>query len=311
MQKFNRVYSLTVDVDDGTSLSPLREPFRSIHAQAADKTVTITLPYTLEFRIVRRQVTSAQIASFKIYNLGKNVRDAIQKDFYKSQQFRRITLYAGYDSPDGKFVPKVYDGTVLSAFSYRVDRNWVTEIEAYDGGLQRAASQVALALPAGATTRDILFRLSNSIINLSAKPLIGQFPKVSSRGQVLFGNAWDLMVQLSQGLAFIDSGQVKVLNYDEWIEGELETISLENGLLGAPRRTQTMLEFDLLFEPRLTVGQIIKLESSTQPLYNHDWRIVGIEHRGTISPSVAGECTTSVLMVFTDKQLNKRVAYHG
>lgn len=308
MQKFNRVYLMKVEGDDGTSLTSLAEPFRSNHAEAADKMITITLPYTVEFRIVRRQLTSSQSGNFKIYNLGKNVRDAIQKDIFQRSQYRRIEFYAGYDSPDGKFVPLVFNGTVLTAFSYRVDRNWVTEIEAYDGMWQRVnGNNVSLSLAPNTSTRDVLFQLATSLPNLTGQPLIGQFPTTSPRGQVLFGNAWDLLVQQSQGLAFIDSNQLKVLNWNEFITSDLETLSWENGLLGAPKRTETMLEFDMIFEPRLTVGQILNLNSLTQPIYNHDWKVMGFEHRGTISPSVAGECLTSVSLWFTQRQFNRRV----
>jgi hypothetical protein len=153
----------------------------------------------------------------------------------------------------------------------------------------------------------VLSLLANQLPNMNGTPLIGDFPTVSPRGQVLFGNAWDLMVQQSKGLAFIDNNQLKVLNWNEYVTGELATISADSGLLGAPKRTETTLEFDLIFEPRLTLRQIVMLNSSTQPLYNHEWMVLALEHRGTISPSVAGECLTSVTLWFTPAQQNRRL----
>lgn len=59
----------------------------------------------------------------------------------------------------------------------------------------------------------------------------------------------------------------------------------------------------MLFEPRLTVGQLVRVESTTNRQYNRDWKVLGFEHRGIISPSVAGECVTSVRLWFTPEDL--------
>jgi hypothetical protein len=51
------------------------------------------------------------------------------------------------------------------------------------------------------------------------------------------------------------------LNNNECIEGSIQLITAESGLLESPRRSDTQLVFKILFEPRLRVGQILQLES--------------------------------------------------
>jgi hypothetical protein len=298
MEKFNRIYSLKVEVDNGVNTSPLRPEF------SANKNVEITLPYTVEFQISRRSLTSAQTGTFRVYNLGADVRSAIQKDVFQFTQLRAIQFRAGYDSPNGKFAPIVFNGTVLTAYSWREGENWITEIEAFDGGYQMAnANNVSLTLSPGAAASSVITQLAQQLPNLTGTPIVGSFPSTNLRGEVLFGNAWSLIVQKSNGLATIDNGQVKALNYNEVIQGEIPLISSETGLLGSPKRTTSTLEFDMIFEPRLTVGQIVRLESSTNRQFSRNWKVLGFDHQGTISPAVGGDCLTSVRLWFTTQDL--------
>jgi hypothetical protein len=55
-----------------------------------------------------------------------------------------------------------------------------------------------------------------------------------------------------------------------------------------------MLDFEMLFEPRLTIGQTVQLKSDTNRIFNGIYKVMGFEHSGTISDAVAGPCKTSV-----------------
>lgn len=299
MQKFDRVYSLSVEVDDGVNTSPLRREF------TANKSLTITLPITLEFDIVRQGLASAQTATFKLYNLSAKTRNAIQKDYYNFTQLRAIQFRAGYYSPAGDFKPLVFNGTVKTAYSYRRGVDFITEIEAYDGGFAMSnVNNVSFTLEAGATGRDTLLRLSK-LMNLPGAPIIGNFPTVNKRGEVMFGNAWQLIQQKSGFLACIDNGQVKALALKEVIAGSIPVISKQTGLLGSPQRGDSRLEFEMIFEPRLTLFQLVKLESESQPLYNRNWKVYGLRHSGTISPRVGGEAITKVSLWFSEEDFTE------
>ncbi len=297
MLKFNRVYSLKVEADDGSDTAvPL--------AQRANKNVEITLPNTIEFTVLRQALGSSQTATFRIYNLAENVRNALQKDLSQVQQLRAIQFRCGYETSTSATLPLVFNGTVLIALSYREKTDWITEIEAYDGGWQMAnANNVAQTLGPGASAASIIAELARRLLGTSGAPIVGDFPTINKRGEVLFGNVWSLIQQKSNGLAFIDNGQVKALNYHEVFIGQVPLLSAESGLLGSPKRTKTSLEFDLIFEPRLSVGQIVELRSSSNTQFNRKWKVMGFEHKGTVSPVTCGESITSVKLWLTDKQL--------
>lgn len=298
MRKFNRVYSLSVEVGQGVITSENRRN------PSSARNVEITLPYTVEFVIERRTLTSAQRGTFKVYNLGADVRAAIQKDVFDYTDFRAIQFRAGYQSPEGWFRPLVFNGSVLTCYSYREGKDWITEIEAFDGGWQMAnANSISQSVAPGTSSATTITQLAKQLGNMSGTPIVGDFPATNLRGEALFGNAWTLITQKSNGLAFIDNGQVKALNYNEVFRGPIPVISAETGLLGSPKRTTSSLEFDMIFEPRLTVGQLVEVQSVANPQFNRPWKVLGFEHRGIISPAVAGDCLTSVRLWFTPEDL--------
>ena len=153
------------------------------------------------------------------------------------------------------------------------------------------------------TTAEVVRMLSEQLPHTTGTPIIGNFPQKNLRGEVMFGNAWDLLIQKTNGQVTIDNGQVKALNYNEVFNGEIPVISADTGLLGSPKRTRSTLEFDMIFEPRLTVGQIVLVESLANRAYNRPWKVQGFNHRGTISPAVGGDCLTSVSLWFTVEDL--------
>jgi hypothetical protein len=309
MEKFNRVYSLSVEVDNGVNTSPLLAGTRIAAGTnkvsggedfRANKSVTIGLPFTIEFDIDRRGVAGAQTGVFRIYNLAAQTRNIIHKDQFLVQQLRAIQFRAGYESPAGDFMPMVFNGTVRSAYSYRSGVNFITEINAYDGGWQMTNNnQVAVSLPRGVTVRQSMIEISKFLTGLSEAPIFGIFDTTTKRGETLFGNAWLLLQQMSGFLATIDNSQLKVLAQNEVIEGPLPIISPASGLLGSPMRGDKTLDFEMIFEPRLTIFQIVQLVSFTQPQYNRFWKIQSLKHRGMISPRVSGDCLTSVSLFFT------------
>jgi len=297
MQKLGRVYSLKVEVDTGIAgVSPLRPEFQ------ANKNVTITLPYTVEFEISRQNQSFAQTATFRIFNLSEVTRNALQKDRWRYQN-RAIQFRAGYESPSGNFMPLAFNGQVLQAYSWRRGVDFITEIEAFDGGLAQTLGTVAFTQKAGASAAETVTKLATLLPFQSGVPIVGSFPVTNLRGEVFFGNTWQFILQKTKGQACIDNGQVKALNLNEVIEGGLPLISSDTGLLGSPKRGEQTLDCEMLFEPRLTLNQKVRLESTTVRQYNREWKVIGFDHRGMISPSVAGDCITNVRLFFTQTDL--------
>lgn len=292
MDKFLRVYSLKVEVDSGV------EELVSLPAGTTNAVntanVEITLPYTVKFSVNRTGLGSIQEASFTIYNLSEKTRRAIQKDLFRADLFRAIQFRAGYYTPDTSGMPIIFNGQIKTAYSYRQGTDFVTVIEAFDGGWQSINTYVSATVSPGRRADDLIRFCASQFKKMTAAALVGAFPTVNKRAEVLMGNAWEIIQRKSGGRAIIDNGQVKVLNPDELIAGDLPIIDSSTGLLGSPKRQDNLLELSMIFEPRFTVWQQVTLNSSTAPDFNGVYKVLNIRHEGIISAAVGGECTTSL-----------------
>lgn len=274
--KFGRIYELKVEVEPDETGEP--QGF-----------ITLELPFTCEFSIIRQSWASAQTATFKIYNLKEETRNRIYKDRYETALYRAVQFRAGYDT----FKPLVFNGTLKQAYSYRQGVDFITELECYDGGFQMVNGFTAQTIQAGAPASKVVSDLSRTLPRIGGEPIVGAWPTQNSRGEVLFGNTWDIILGKTDGKAIIDNNQVKALSDNEVISGDIPLITSESGLLSSPRRTNATLQFDILFEPRLTLGQLVQLQSQTNRIFNGRYKVMGFEHTGTISPVVSGECKTA------------------
>lgn len=255
--------------------------------------VVFQLPLTCEFTITRMSIGSANTACFKILNLGERTRNLIYHDAFDGTRLRAVQFRAGYEN----FQPLIFNGTILQAFSYRRGTDDVTEIQCLDGGFQSVNGFTSMTVSGGQSASSVLNTLANGLPNTTGVPLIGNFPDSSPRAQVFSGSAWGIIQQISKSVASIstiDNGQVKILNEDEVVNGNIAVITPEDGLLGTPMRSGTLLQFEMLFEPRFTVGAAVQLQSMTNKIFNGTYKVLGFEHNGTISAAVDGSRRTFV-----------------
>lgn len=290
--KFGRAASLSLEVQPDAS--------------GAARNVTIDPNLTIDFYINRQALSSSQTATFHIFNLSPATRDLIYKDQYDISVFRAVQFRAGY----GNFMPLIFNGTIKWAYSDKDAKDGVTTIEAYDGGFAMTNGFTSgwgvpgQAIPSGTQASEVINFLGKSLPKISGSPIIGSFPVANKRGEVIFGNTWNLIQQKTGGLATIDNNQVKALNLNEAIDGPIPEISSDTGLLGSPRRSGYTVEWDMLFEPRLTLFQLVSVKSTFNPRYNGVFKVIGFTHQGIISPSVGGQATTRMKILYGLNDIN-------
>lgn len=292
--KFGRACKLSIEVKT-ENYAP------SSFDGSTNNNIVISPQFTVDFDIQRAALGSSQTATFKVYNLGEKTRRLIYADQYDAaNRFRAIQFRAGYVG----FTPLIFNGAIKKASSAREGVNMVTTIEAWDGAFAMAAGFTSSTVVAGTPLNEILAGLATSLPRTAGTPIVGDFSGTSGRGRVLFGNTWNIIRQESDNLAIIDNGQVKILKPNEAIRSDIPVITSVSGLLGSPARSGQTIELDMLFEPRLTLGQIVQLESITNSLYNGTYKVMGFSHKGTISPSVCGDAKTKVQLWLGTESIN-------
>lgn len=276
MDKFGRNYSLEVQAIDGSLL-------------------TIELPFTLEFDIQKNNLGSANAASFRIYNLSKNHRSALRFDAYQFGNFRSLILKAGY----GSDLSTIFNGNISQAWSVREGNNFITELQCFDGGFALTNAKTGQTAVAGTTTKEIIQRVFNDLkpYSVSTGAIGNSFnPVTISRGRPYSGATKDILNELTSKGFFINDSKAYALGDGDYIPGQFDTINSETGLIGTPLLNRTTVTIDMIFEPRLIMYQKVALKSVADAIFNRDYKVIGIQHRGMISPAVCGVATTHVTL---------------
>jgi hypothetical protein len=262
----------------------------------------INYPLTLQFDIVRSTCGDSNVGKFTVMNLAASSRKDIYMDRYATQIFRKIQLKAGYDSEPQ--LPLIFNGDIRQAFSYRNETEWVTEIEAFDVGHGRINGSINITLPKNWNSKQVIRTLIGTIPNASVGA-IGDFKLTGTRAITLSGNSWDLLKQFTYGgMLFTDLMRINALQKSEYIPNDSGTIliSSETGLIGTPRRYDGILEVEMIFEPRITVGQLVLVQSA-ETVVNGLYQVMGLHHRGLISGAFCGEARTTLSLFLGSKSL--------
>ena len=263
--------------------------------------IDITLPFTMNFRISRNTNASANTARISILNLSKDTRLKIYKDKYTFDIYKGIELRAGYgDSKET--LPIIFKGNIKQAYSQRNGVDYQTDIECYDGGFAFLNGYTSKSFAAGTSDRQILYSLVKDLPAIDMG-VIGNFEGSLPRGNAMEGATTDLIKSVSKSNFFIDNEKAYCLQDEECYRGNITEISSASGLMGSPLREETMLTFEMMFEPRLQIGQHIHLTSQTESLFNGNYKVIGVEHNGAISDATSGRCVTKVTLYYGTKAL--------
>jgi hypothetical protein len=269
--------------------------------------LVIELPFTIEFDITRNMIGSACHSVIRIFNLSKKNRALIRFDQNSFGVFRNVVLLAGY----GDQQSVVFKGNMTQAWSVREGTNFVTQIECYDGGEAFTNSKINLPVPANTVTKNVILSLIKSLnipdLGNITIGTVGSFPKPFPKGKAISGNTAENLVRLSGKGFFIDQGVAHCLGDNECRQGVLDTIDDSVGIIGTPILEFTFVNVEMIFEPRLVLGQLVQLNSKQvddltpgnpfipkRNQFNKAYKIVGITQKGMISASIAGDATTKV-----------------
>lgn len=285
MDKLGRIYILKVSSPEGGG-DPL----------------IITLPTTIEIDVTRNTLSSANVCQVRVYNLSQKHRNQIRFNASDYGTFRRIELFAGYNANP----PKIFDGNISQAWSVREGVNFITQIECYDGGFAFINGVSNVQFVDKTNQKTVLKTLAEDLPHVTVGAIGNVYSGELSRGNTYSGNTANLIRDVAGEGFFIDNGKVNVLSTNEYISeiGEATLIiNSKSGLLGTPLLEQTIVRFDMLFEPNLNPGRKVRLESITEENFNYDYKVTGIKHRGMISDAVCGSLITSGEFFFS-KLLN-------
>lgn len=296
--KIGRKYKLTFETEDPTT---------------GKGAIQIANPLTVEFDITRNTASSLNNATFRVYNLSATNRSILfqNRTSIKNSEGKRkrILFQAGYSSISNLAnkeadLSTIFIGDILEAYSYRQGPDVVTYINALDGGFGAYNSTISTTVQKGTSFRDVITRLTDSLKGVKTG-VIGETEGEHKTPNPLNGNSFSLLTKDYKDEIFIDLEKVNKLGVNEYIKsvgGKVLLINSASGLLGTPLRQGTDLVVEMLFEPRINVGQLVEIESQFNPIFDGQYKVTGVKHAGVISEAVSGDCKT-ILQLYIGNEL--------
>lgn len=266
-------------------------------SKESGETLNFALPFTVQFSISRSTMASLNSSQFKLYNLNRQTRSKLFQDRYDMSITKRkqLVFQAGYETLSTLFI-----GDVFEAFSSRQGTEILTLMDCVDGAIDTGETLTNKTIQKDTDIKNVLTGLISEFSTLT-EGSIGTIDGTIKRPVTLEGNTFDLIKTYSNNQAFIDLGKVNILKDTETIPGSLLSITSETGLLNVPRRRGGLIEIDTIFEPRITIGQILEIHSKIQPEYDGQYKVVGLNHTGIISPVVCGDRKSKFTLLIGSK----------
>ena len=280
-----------------------------------EENIEIKYPITCNLLIDLGIYGSANKGFFQFFNLAKQTQAKLWLDNYEiGKKYVKLKFYAGY----GNVMPLVFQGFMQQCLSYRESGSteFITEMQGFEGGELFSYGYVNSTFTKGTEAKDVLNAILDGYPDIKLGYISPEIPKLP-RNKTFIGQTMDLLGAEYGGYdIFIEKGELNILGKDEVVPGDIQVISAKSGLLGSPKRSNLFTEIETIFEPRFRSAQAILLESSVDSRFTQLYEIVGIKHKGIISPSSCGklitECTLSLLQT-PPKKLTKTVptTYNG
>jgi hypothetical protein len=253
-------------------------------------------PTTVEFDVQRSLFSSANKATITLYNLQQAARRDIYFDRFIQHERKKVVLQAGYVSSPR--LPTIFMGDMRVAWTERRGPDWVTQLEAFDGGFAFYNAQAGIAMDQGYTMKTAAAALVAKM-----KPYgvtlgyVSDIDLPNLNGIQFPGGAWEELQKLVPGDAqlFVDNGVCNILNPEDFIPTPtIPVIAPETGLLGTPRKQGNVVTCRMIFDPQYVVGQLAALRSSQAWLNWPRLKVQGLHHYGKISPTGSGDLTTEL-----------------
>jgi hypothetical protein len=204
------------------------------------------------FEVVKTGTRTPNKAKVEVYNLTKESSALFQ------DKNAVVRLLAGYRQPQELFI-----GDCDKAVREQNGTDWLTKVEASDGGRKFRTGFVSQTFAVGSSTSQMLAVLS-AAAGLPVGYAVGFQEVYLTQPLVLNGPVRDCLDALAKAIDSewsIQGGRIQVLAAGAVAPGEGVILSPASGLVGSPTKTKKGIELTCLLQPMLAPGVRFMVQS--------------------------------------------------
>lgn len=217
------------------------------------------------FQVNADDVLSPNTADIRVWNPAPQTVTKIWGGPGAISEFKRVTLQAGYKN--GAY-GVVFDGTIVQLRAGKANgTDSYLDIHAanYDRAFNFAT--VNRSFPAGSTAQQRVDAVVEGM-NAYGVTLAGGVQitgGILPRGKVLFGLGRDELRLIGKSTGhtwtFQDDGTIVAIPLTGYLPNEIVVLNSETGLVGRPEVTQNGISANCLLNPRIQVGNRVKIDN--------------------------------------------------
>lgn len=275
-----------------------------------DTFTSVEYPLTLEMSINRNISNVMNIASLVIYGLDETKRKLLAKDRNNQRKYIRMDIYGGYNGNQWL----IYRGAILECYSVRDggETEFKTYIDSADTAMELFLGSDSKSFENGVDAITQINNIGASMLDLHIGAISdGVSFTRPARGQNFTGNPLKLLRNIGiintndgqESTMCSDLGEVYFLRPDRDYIKKFGILQIDDsfGLLGTPRRRDTIISVKMIFEPSANLNQLCVLESKTLGIWGK-YKVLGVSHNGIISGAKNGALVTTIdLFLGTDE----------
>jgi hypothetical protein len=250
----------------------------------------ITSALRVTFGIEKSDNRDPNRATVEIFNLSETSRKVLEIGTELAEKARAagaiydwpLIIEAGYVTTKSQ----VFSGEILRADSRIEGVDWITTIEAEDGGNKYRSTRISQSFGKGTPLSAVLNSLA-----LALRVGIGNSAAhfaLSPRGLVVFQNGVALNGQVSKLLDkyitsagytwSIQDGNLQVLGPDETLLDSIVALSALTGLVGSPDKSEKgIIKVRSLLQPQIMPGRLVTMLSKS---INGGYKATKVNHYG-------------------------------
>ncbi len=251
----------------------------------------ITPALRVTFGIEKSDNRDPNRATVEIYNLSGTNRKTLQAGSDLAQTMRGagqvydwpLVVKAGYVGSKAQ----IFSGDIVYADSRLNGTEWVTTIEAEDGGNAFRSARLSKSYGKGTTVAQVLTDLA-AALGVGLGNSAAKFAAGSERGYLSFVNGVAVNGKVSKLLDkyvtsagyrwSIQDGQLQVLGPDETLLDSIAVISSLTGLVGSPERGEKgIVKLRSLLQPTIQPGRRCQVVSR---MVSGQYKALAVKHFG-------------------------------
>lgn len=243
-------------------------------ATVSAKTGELKDSLRVKFKVTRTSKKEPNTAAIDIYNLRRENRTSLQ------EKNLAVSIEAGY----AENTSQIFLGALDHSETVLNGRDWVTSLQAADGGEQFKSARVNLSFAGPAPVGDVLQAAADALgvdagnvaDKVSAGSIRGALSEFTN-GAVLSGKAEQQLDKVVKSMGYswsIQDGALQLLGPDETVGDQAFLLQSGTGLVGVPEAGEDgMVKARSLLQPEILPGKKVQIESIGQESISGLYRV--------------------------------------